>query len=45
MFGQSVEEMLRETGEEGVAARARKVEVVPSRKEVGEHNLDHAEGG
>ncbi len=33
-FGQSMEETLRETSETGIAARARKVEVVPSRKEV-----------
>ena len=34
VFGQSVEETLKETSEEGVAARARKVEAAPSRKEV-----------
>ena len=37
-----VEETLRETSEEGVAARARKVEAVPSKKEVEDHNSDHA---
>ena len=42
VFGQSVEETLKETSEEGVAARARKVEAVPSKKEVEDHNLDHA---
>ncbi len=42
VFGQSVEETLRETREEGVAARARKAEAVPSRKEVEERNLDRA---
>ncbi len=39
---QSVEETLREKGDEGVAARAWKAEAVPSRKEVEKHNLDHA---
>jgi hypothetical protein len=42
VFGQSVEETLRENGEEGVAARARKVEGVPSKKEVEEHDPTHA---
>ncbi len=42
VLGLSVEETLRETGEEGVAGRARKVEAVPSRKEVEERSLDHA---
>ncbi len=42
MFGQSVEETLKETGEEGVAARASKVESAPSKKEVEDRNLDHA---
>ncbi len=42
VFGQSAEQTLRETGEEGVAARARKVEAAPSRKEMEEHNLAHA---
>ncbi len=42
VFGQSAKETLRETSGEGVAARARKVESVPSRREVEEHNLDHA---
>ncbi len=41
VFGQSVEETLMETGKEGVTARARTVEAVPSRKEVEEHNLNH----
>ncbi len=31
VFGQSVDETLRETGEEGVAARAKKVEADPSK--------------
>ncbi len=34
VFGQSMEETLQETGEEGVAARARKAQAVPSGKEV-----------
>ncbi len=42
VFGQGVEETLRETGEEGVAARARKVEAVPSKKDVQDHNSDRA---
>ena len=42
VFGQIAEETLRETGEEGVAARARKVEAVQSRKEAEERNPDHA---
>ncbi len=42
VFGESVEEALREMGEEGVGARARKVEAVPNKKEVEEQNLDHA---
>ena len=42
VFGQSVEETLKEASEGGVVAKARKVEVVPSKKEVGDHNLDHA---
>jgi hypothetical protein len=42
VFGESVEETLREMSEEGFGARARKVEVVPRKKEVEEHNLDHA---
>ncbi len=41
VFGENVEEALREMGQEGVGARARKVEAVPSKKEVEEHNLDH----
>ncbi len=45
LFGQCVEETLKETSEEGVTARARKVEAVPNRKEVKERNLDHAEFG
>ena len=40
MFGESVEEALRELGEEGVGARARKVEAAPNKKEVEERNLD-----
>ncbi len=42
VLGESVGETLREASEEGVAARARKVEAVPSQKEVEDHNLDHA---
>ncbi len=42
MSGQSAEETLRQSGEEGVAARARKVEAAPSKKEVEDQNLDHA---
>ncbi len=34
MFGESVEETLRETSQEGVVARARKFEAAPSKKEV-----------
>ncbi len=41
VFGESVEEALREMSEEGVGAKARKVEAPPSKKEVEEHNLDH----
>ncbi len=33
VFGESVEEALREMGEEGVGARARKVRAVPNKKE------------
>ncbi len=42
VFGESVDEALREMSEEGVGAKATKVEAVPSKKEVEEHNLDHA---
>ncbi len=42
VFGQRMEETLREISEEGVAARARKAEGVPSIKEVEEHNSDRA---
>ena len=42
VFGESVEETLREVSEEGVAARARKAGAIPSKREVAEHNLDHA---
>ncbi len=35
VFGQSVEETLRDAGEEGVVAS-------PSKKELENHNLDHA---
>ena len=41
VFGQSVEETLRETSEQGDFARERKAEAVPGKKEVEEHNLDH----
>ncbi len=46
VFGESDEEVVgreREegAGEEAVRARARRVETVPSEKEVEEHNLDH----
>ncbi len=41
VFGESVEEALREMGEERAGARARKVEAVPNKKEVEEHNVDH----
>ncbi len=41
VFGQSVEETLRETGEEGAASTG-KAEAVPSKKEVEDYNLDHA---
>ena len=34
VVGQGMEETLRETSEEGVVARARKVEAVPTKKEV-----------
>ncbi len=42
VFGQSVEETSKETCEEGVTSRGRRVEAAPSRKEVEEHTLDHA---
>ncbi len=42
MLGQSMEETPRETNEERVFARARKVEAAPSKKEVEDRNLDHA---
>ncbi len=32
MFGERVEETLREISEEGVAARARKIEAIPSKR-------------
>ncbi len=35
---------MRDSGVEGVAAGARKVEAVPCKKDVGECNLDHAVG-
>ncbi len=41
VFGESVEEALREMSEAGVGAKARKVEAAPSKKEVEEHNLGH----
>ena len=37
VFGESVEETLREMSEGGVGAKARVVEAVPSKKEVEEH--------
>ncbi len=42
VFGQSIEETLSETSEEGVSARARKVKAAPNKKEVVGYNLDHA---
>ncbi len=42
VFCQSVGETLRETGEEGIAARARKAEAAPGKEEAEERNLDHA---
>ncbi len=42
VFGESVEEALRDMNEERVAARARRVEAVPNKREVEERNLDHA---
>ncbi len=42
VFGESVEEAFREMSEEGVGAKARKVEAAPSQDEMEEHNLDHA---
>ena len=42
VLGQSMEETLRKTSEEGVPARVRKAEAAPSKKEVEDHNLDHA---
>ncbi len=42
VFGESVEETLRETSEEANAARARTAEAAPSAKEVDEHDLDHS---
>ncbi len=37
-----MEETLREAGEEGVGARTRKSEAVPGKKELKDHNVDHA---
>ncbi len=42
VFGQSVEETLREISEEGVVAGAGNSEVVPSKSEVEDHNLGQA---
>ncbi len=42
VFGESVEETLREASEKGVVARARKVEAAPNKKQVEHRNLDHA---
>ncbi len=42
VFSESVKETLREMSEEGVGARARNAEAIPSKKELEEHNLDHA---
>ncbi len=42
VFGEVVEEALTETSEDGVGARARKVEAVLNKKEAEEHNFDHA---
>ena len=47
VFGESAEEVVERErrdggGKESVGARARRVEAVPSSKEVEERNLDHA---
>ena len=44
VFGESVEETWSEASEEAVVARSRKVEAVPSKKEVEDHNSDHGSG-
>ncbi len=41
-FGESADEALRELSEEGVGAKARKVEAVQMKKEVEERKLDRA---
>ena len=42
VFGESTQEVVeREIGEGAVRARATKTEMVPSQREVEEHNLDH----
>ncbi len=42
VLGESVEETLGEASDEGVVARARKVEAAPNKKEVEDRSLDHA---
>ncbi len=47
MFGESAEEVVErerqgDVGGEAVRARAWKMEIAPSAKEMEEHNLDHA---
>ncbi len=42
VFRESMEEALRDVSEEGVGAKARKVEAVPSKKELEERKSDHA---
>ncbi len=42
LFGESVEGTLKEASDQGVAARARKVEAEPNKKEVKDHKLDPA---
>ncbi len=39
--GEGVEEALREMGEEGVGARTRRVEAVPNKNKLEEHNMEH----
>ncbi len=41
VFGERMEETLREMSEEGIAARAIKVEAVPNKKEVEDRNMYH----
>ena len=47
VLGESAEEIVErqrqgDVGEEAARARARKTDIAPNDKELGEHNLDHA---